>query len=212
MGESKAGRWLLVSAVIMLLLCLGCCCGCAGFWHLLPDMLVAAFTEELPLEAPTVTPEPRAGERLERRFLLDEPVRISGQELVQLADPQGDDELHSFWVEFGPDGRAELVLSVWAEEFDGYFNLRTVGELELEHGWFTHMSFDELVVSGWDLGQYMAGEELAQHANRSLADQRAQNPEMSMVMDEIERIYVDGDALVVELAPGGYQRLRALRD
>ncbi|MFH1469939.1 MAG: hypothetical protein ABIO70_36480 [Pseudomonadota bacterium] len=207
----KRRRWPLILLVLVLLGGLATCCGCAGLWHFFPDILIAAFTENQPLTAPTVASDPLVEDRLEQRFAAGGPVVISAEELMQLVDPQGEEQIDAFWLEIHPDDSVEVTLSVRLDDEDLWFNVHGVGSFELEHGWFTHMAIDDLVAGGWDLGQYMTRQELAQQANQSLANQRAQDPDMAAALDEVEHLWVEGGVLYVELAEGGYERFKALR-
>ena len=203
--KKKGGRWLLILLVLVVLGSLACCCGCAGLWHFMPHMLVQTFTEDGPLKAPVVDPDPAVAPRLERAFEAGGPVAITGQEMVQLVEPWDDDEISTFWVDVDDEDRMEFALSVWFEEIDRFLNVQTTGTLEIEHGWFTDLTIDELEVSGWDLGQYVLGQQLAEHANRSAADQRAQDPHIADAMDQIDHLWIDDGALWIELAPGGWE-------
>jgi hypothetical protein len=206
MTEPKKRKpWLLIVLVLMLLSSLACCCGCAGLWHFLPDILVQAFTEEGPLKAPVVDPDPDAAVRLERALEAGGTVRVTGEEIVQLVEPWEEEELYAFWLHVDEQDQLEFVLSAHIAELDRYVNVQARGACEIEHGWFTGFTMDQLVVSGWDIGGYMAGEQLAQHANRSMADQRAQDPNVGLAMDQIERLWLEDGAIAIELAPGGWE-------
>jgi hypothetical protein len=209
--KKKNRRWLLIMLVVAVLGSMACCCGCAGFWHFLPDMLVAAFTEEGPLKAPVVDPDPDVGPRLERAFADGEQVSVTGDELVQLVEPWEEEELYAFWVGVHPDDTVELALSVHIPDIDRFLNVQVRAGLAIEHGWFSHFVIDEMVVSGWDAGQYMRGEQLAEQANRSMADQRAQKPEVAMAMDQIEALWIADGAIHIQLEPGGYELIKGMR-
>jgi len=205
MANKKNLRWVWILLVLALLSSLACCCGCAGLWHFLPDMLIAAFTEDSALKAPVVDPDPGAGPRLEGAFEAGGSVAITGEELVQLVEPWDDEEIYAFWVDVREDDNIEFVLSVYFDEVDRFVNLQTTFAIEMEHGWFTHLTVDELEISGWDVGQYVRGQELAEHANRSAADQRSQDPEVGRALDQIEHLWIADGAIRVELAEGGWQ-------
>jgi hypothetical protein len=60
-----------------------------------------------------------------------------------------------------------------------YVNVHAVGRFQIEHGWFTAMSLDEIRVAGFDLAPYVVGQDLTMNANQSLAQQRAENDDLS---------------------------------
>lgn len=207
----KRRRWPLIVLVVFLLGFLACCCGCAGIWHFLPEIMVAAFTEGQPLTAPTVPPDPTIADRVQARFEAGGPVTITAEELVQLVDPSSEEQIDAFWIEIHPDDSAEIILSVGIDDQDKWFNLHSIFSFEMEHGWFTHFTVDDLVAGGWDLGQYMAHQELAQQANQSMANQRAQDPQVAATLDEVEHLWFEDGAMHVTLAEGGWERVRALK-
>lgn len=86
-----------------------------------------------------------------------------------------------------------------------WFNLHARGSLTMEKGWCTAASIEELDVSGWELGPMVAGEEaqLVRSLNQSLANQRAEDPEIGDKLDAIERFTVEGDAVVLTVTPEG---------
>ncbi len=211
MAQKKNRRWMLIILVLLLLGSLASCCGCAGLWHFLPGMLARAFTQATPVTAPTVDPDPSVGPRLERALETGGAVAVSGQDLVQLVKPWEEEEIHTFWVDVGPDDRLAFTLSVYFDEIDRYFNIQAQGGMEIEHGWFTDFTVDELEISGWDLGQYVTGQQLAEHANRSAADQRAQDPDVALAMDQIEHLWLQDGALQIELAAGGWEAWQGMR-
>jgi hypothetical protein len=209
--KKKNRRWLLLILALMVLTSMACCCGCAGFWHFLPDMLVAAFTEEGPLKAPVVDPDPDVAVRLERAFSAGGEVVVTGEELVQLVAPWEEEELYAFWVQVHEDDTVELALSVHLADIDRFLNVQGRGGVEIAHGWFAHFTMDQLVVAGWDVGQYTRGQQLAEQANRSMADQRAQEPGLAEAMDQIERLWLEDGALHIQLEPGGYEVWKGMR-
>ncbi len=211
MANKKNFRWVLVLLVLAMLGSLACCCGCAGLWHFLPDMLIAAFTEEGPLKAPVVDPDPTVGPRLERTLAAGEPVAITGEDFVQLVEPWEDEELYAFWVDVRPDDNVELALSVYIADIDRFLNIQAVGAMEIEHGWFTSFTCEEAELSGWELGQYVRGEQLAEHANRSAADQRSQDPQVAEMLDQIEHLWIADGAVHLQLAPGGWETWKRSR-
>jgi len=209
MANKKNFRWMLLLLVLALLGSLACCCGCAGLWHFLPDMLIAAFTEDSALKVPVVDPDPGVAPRLERDLDAGGEVSISGAEIVQLVEPWNDDELDAFWVDVRDDD-LDLVLSVYFDDIDRFLNLHATFALEIEHGWFTDFTVDDLEISSWDLGQYFSGEQLAEHANRSAADQRAQDPQVGLALDQIEHLWLEDGVIKVQLAPGGWQAWKGM--
>ena len=210
MAQKKNRRWLLILLVLFALGSLACCCGCAGLWHFLPDMLIAAFTEDGPLQAPVVDPDTSVGPRLERSLEQGGVVAITGEQFVQLVEPWENEEIYAFWIDVRPDDNVDFALSVSFPEIDRYLNIKATGAMEIEHGWFTDFTIGEAELSGWDLGQYVQGQQLAEHANRSAADQRAQDPQVGLAMDQIEHLWIADGAVQLELAPGGWEVWKAM--
>jgi hypothetical protein len=205
MAEKKRGCLLPLLLAVLVLGSLASCCGCAGLLHFLPDILARAFTEDSVLKAPVLDPDATVAPRIERALEAGGAVRVTGEDLVQLVEPWEEEELYAFWVEVNEDDEVELTLSVWFSEIDRYLNLQATWGMEIEHGWFTDFTVSELEISGWELGQYMRGQQLAEHANRSMADQRSQDPDVALVMDQIEHLWIQDGAIHLELAPGGWE-------
>jgi hypothetical protein len=203
--KKKRGCLLPLILAIFVLGGLASCCGCAGLWYALPGMLAHAFTEEGALKAPVVDPDSSVAPRIERALETTGTLRVNGVELVQVVEPWEEEELYAFWVEVHPDDSVELALSVYIEDLDRFINLQTRGSCEIEHGWFTDFTVDEVEVSGWDLGQYMRGQQLAEHANRSVADQRSQDPQVGQFMDQIDHLWIADGTINLELVPGGWE-------
>ncbi len=204
MAKKKRLLWLWILLVLALMGSLAMCCGCGGLVYFLPDMLVQAFTESGPLKAPVTDPDPTVGPRLERAFEQGGTVRVTGEELVQLVEPWEEDEIYAFWIDVREDDNIDFALSVYFPELDRYLNLQTTGAFEIEHGWFTDFTCDTIELSGWDWSEYLWGQQLAEHANRSMADQRSQNPDVAPFMDQIDHLWIEDGAINIELAPGGW--------
>ncbi len=207
----RRGRPLLIVLVLLVALSMACCCGCAGFWHFLPDIFVAAFTEEGPLKAPVVDPDPEVGDRLERAFAAGGPVQVTGEEIVQLVEPWNEEELYAFWVDVRPDDTVDFALSVHFPEIDRFLNVQVQSGFEMERGWFTDFTVEEMKLGTWDLGQYVRGQQLAENANQSMANQRSQDPDVARALDQIDHLWLEDGALWVELAPDGWDELRRMR-
>ena len=209
--KGGVGRWILISVVCLLLAAMVCCCGGGILLYLSPSLAVAWFVEDAPLDLPAVASNPGVATELTERMAGGGTVELSALELMQLADPASSRELEAIAVSFDDD-HYDLAMSFVADEgADGFVNLRVGGELTMEQGWFTHLSFDTLTVGPLDLGQYVLGQELSADANRSLADQRAQKAEVGAMLDEIDRLEVSEGTLQITLAPGGYERILAMQ-
>lgn len=212
MSESNGrGRFLLIVLVVLLVLSAACCCGGFFFLRSLPSILLDLVTEDQPLSLAEVPRKPNMDKKLGERFEAGGPVHITGEELVQLVDPQKSDVVDAFMVEIeGDKATVDMSLHVEGEGLtEGYVNIHATGAATIEHGWFTHLVFDDLKVASYDLGQYIAGQDLSTNANQSLANSRADNPEAAVVLDEIEHLeFADGE-LVVELQEGGWERIQA---
>lgn len=203
--KKKRGCLLPLLLALFVLGGLASCCGCAGLWLFLPDMLVRAFTEEGALKAPVVNPDASVAPRIERALELGGRLSVTGEDLVQLVEPWEEDELYAFWVEVNPDDSVALDLSAYIEDVDRFINLEATWSMEVEHGWFTDFTVDECEISGWDLGQYIRGQQLAEHANRSMADQRSQDPDVGRFMDQIEHLWIADGAIHLELVEDGWE-------
>jgi len=211
--KSSAGRWLLIAFSCMLLATVICCCSGAVLIYMSPSLLLNWIVEDEPLTAPTIESSPNIQAKLNKRFKAGGVVTVQCSELVELADPAGSEDIDVFWLEC-TDDQADLTLSVHLDDPDapaqGYLNFRARGALTMEHGWFTHLELDILDVGPWELGEYMVGQEMSPDANRSLADQRAQDPKMGQALDQIERLEFTNGALEVELVEGGWEVLRGM--
>lgn len=209
-----AGRWILIALASLLLTVALCCCGGGVLLYLSPSLFLAWFVQDEPLSAPVVAVDPDISQRLARRLAETEgPVRISGTELSQLGHPERNEDLSVFWVDLADD-RFEVLLSVELDEEDeatGYVNIAAEGSFVLERGWFTRLTMDRFDLGPLALGPYLVGQELSADANRSLADQRAQRPQVGEALDQIERMEVRDSALELTLAPGGLETWARLR-
>lgn len=212
-GRRSLGKWLLFAALALLLGTSAFCCGGVLMLDRLPGFLFGLVTEEQPLAVAEVPPDDGAEQRLVERFEAGGPVEITGAELVQLVDSAHDPSLVAFWVGI-EDGTATIDASFRPPDDtlpEGYVNLHAVGTMKVEQGWFTHVGVDELTLSTWDLGQYVRGQELAPNANQSLANERAKDPNVALAFDQIERLETEGDHIVIELTPDGWQNIRSAR-
>ena len=209
--KGGVGRWILISVVCLLLAAMVCCCGGGILLYLSPSLVLAWFVDDAPLDLPAVASNPGISQEVAQRLASDGAVRLSARELMELADPANTRELEAFQVILADDHFDVAMSFVADEDNDGFVNLRAGGELTMEQGWFTHLSFDTLTVGPLDLGQYIPGQELAADANRSLADQRAEKADVGAMLDEIERLEVTGGALELTLAPGAFERIVAMQ-
>ena len=139
------------------------------------------------------------------------PVRITGEEIVQLVEPWEEEDLYAFWVDVRPDDTVDFALSAHFPEIDRFLNLTAQAGFEMEHGWFTDFTVEELKLGDWDLGQYTRGQQLAENANQSMANQRSQDPDVARALDQIDHLWIEDGAIWVELAPDGWEELMRAR-
>lgn len=208
-----AARWILIALACLLLTAMLCCGGGGVLLYLSPSLLLSWFLQDEPLSAPTVPASPEIAQELAQRLQGEDTARITGAELTQLATAGADEELAVFWVDFEGE-RFEVLLSAEIREEGGpaeYVNIQAEGELVVERGWFNHLALDRFDLGPLELGPYLVGQELTDDANRSLADQRAQRPQVGEMLDQIERMEVRDSALELTLAPGGFETWARLR-
>lgn len=209
MSEEKKGGLLgkigVALVLLVVLATLSTCCGCGGIVLWGPSWLVGLFVEDMPLAVPESTGEPNISTELDQRFASGGEVTLTGRELSQLVLAEADEDLAAFWMDTQGD-QLTLDLSVRTEDPDGYLNVHAVASGTIEHGWFSTVSMPELVISGWDLGQYTVAQDLAPNLNQ----QKGQNPEFGAVIDEIEYATVQDGAIHITLKDGGYERIKAM--
>ncbi len=212
--KGGVGRWILISLVCLLLATMLCCCSGGILLWMSPSLFLNWFIQDEPLSAPSVAPNPDIAKDLAVRFAADDgsTVQITGEELTQLGDPGTNEELEVFWVDFDDD-RFEFVVSVRMDDgdLDGYLNIAASGATTIERGWFTRLEMDSFDLGPMELGQYLVGQELSADANRSMADQRAQDPEVALVLDQIDRLEVKDGAMEITLTPGGFHTIALAR-
>lgn len=207
MAERRRGGCFLLFLAVMIFSTFICCCGCAGLFQALPELFLEALTVQDPLVVPQVDPAPDLKADLARRFGTDEPVYLSGEELVQLVDPGHSPNVKAFWIDFDAADHILVDVSWRVPETASFVNVHAAAQVRLEHGWFTLLRFDALRVGAWDIGQHIAGREMASDANRSLADQRSKDSDMAVVLDQVESLYVQDGRLRVDLVEGGWERI-----
>lgn len=205
--KSTGGR-LLVGCAVFGLASAVLCCGCGGVLSLLlPSMARSWLLEDHPLPGPTTEPDPAASAATALKactaIAAGQEVQLTPDEVARWVVGDGSAELTVLRI--GATGpQASLDLSVATDDNPTlWFNLQMVGSLELDHGWFTSLRTDSIVISGHDLSAYVAGQELAVQANQSLANQRAGNPDVGPALDSVEHVAIADGAFVVKLAPDG---------
>lgn len=212
--KGGVGRWLLIAFACLLLATVICCCSGGVLLYMSPSLLLNAMVEDEPLTAPTIDARSGMKAKLVKRFKAGGVVTIPCSEMVEMVDPVGSEDIDVFWVECSGD-RAEVTFSVLLDDPDapaeGYINIHAEGGLTMEHGWFTNLEIDTFDLGPWELGEYTAGQDMSADANRSLADQRSQDPQVGVALDQIERLEFVNGALEVELVEGGWDVLEGMQ-
>ena len=198
--------WLLVVAVLLMSCC---CCGSGIALMFSPQLAISQIVDDHPLPGGVpgnaASPETRAALREDLR--TDGKIAWSPEELLAAMPPPGS-TVETLTMAIDGQDRLALDLSLRLDpQTDQYVNVHYLGGFRMEHGWFTHLDCDELLVGGWELGGYLTGQELAQHANRSLADQRVQHPETGAALDGVELATIEGGKVVLELTPTVVEQL-----
>jgi hypothetical protein len=178
-----------------------CCGGGVVLLWLSPRMFLEMMVEPQPLAVAMPAPDPVAAEASRARICGDilavRPTTVSGDELTQFGLEGAIPELKVFRAQIAGD---DLTMDVSVELEPGqYINLHGKGGFTMDHGWFTDSTFDEATFSGWDLGGYVVGQQLAPDMNRSLANERAKTPELGPLLDAWDTVAVRGG--VIELVP-----------
>lgn len=205
--KSTGGR-LLVGCAVFGVVSAVLCCGCGGALSLLlPGMARSWLLEDHPLPGPTTEPDAAASAATALQactaFAAGQEVHLTPDEVARWVVGDGSADLTVLRI--GATGpQASLDLSVATDDSPTlWFNLQMVGSLELDHGWFTSLRTDSIVISGHDLSAYVAGQDLAVQANQSLANQRAGNPDVGPALDSVEHVAIADGAFVIKLTPDG---------
>ncbi len=175
-----------------------CCCGAGiGTWYL-PEIVVALATSPTPLDIEATAYDPARQDALkeELRATLDREgsVRIDAPTLNAVLAP-------------GDDGRIRVAMDGGTATFDasipiegsGWVNVHVKGTFVMAHGWVESATFDEMRLSDWDFGASIAGQNVAPHFNRSLSQERIQDPKIAALLDSAERVAIEDGVLVVTL-------------
>lgn len=214
MAERRVGcgTWLLGAVVIGSLAVIGCC-GCGGVGVLVaPNLMVGMvtwfFLEDAPLGPPPARVDPAAKDLLLYAacvdLLADRPGRVDPAILVDVLAQDEPNLAHLAITSAGDD--VGMTMS-FGNADEGYVNVAGHGAFVIEHGWFTDLRIDQLTISGWELGPYVAGQQLAENANQNLADTRSKDPQFAATLDAFDRIGVAGGQLEVVPRPGAVQAL-----
>lgn len=218
MAERRSGcaRWLLGCFGLLAVSTVLCCCGGFITLRFFPMVFLSFLVEDQPLAGAVPEPAPVAT-KLERALqcvslVTTGSARISPEAMTRILVREREPKLRV--LQLGAEGdEASLDLSVATDETPArYFNLSLQGSFTLEQGWFTDLRFSRAVVSGHDLSRWLVGQQLAQQANQSMANQRSQNPDVGPTLDSIERFTVSDGAFQVSLASGGVAMERLCGD
>lgn len=168
-----------------------------------PSMLWSWFSEDQPLAVAPVDRSPEAVAAIDQRVsdALASPERrvvLTGPELTAWLMPTVEAELPVFRLDVDAKDRAVLDLSFQPDPaVQEYVNVHMVGAFELDGGWATSATIDELVVGPMDLGPYLAGQDLTGDVNQNLAKQRAQEPEFDAALKQVDRLSIEGGTFVL---------------
>ena len=217
MPEKKSNKLTVILGclgLLVLLSLLACCGGGAALFLVGPGLLVGLVVDDEPLPVKVVKWDEGRVEMLEDRLatqmLTDRTIELTGDELTQLVISEDTGQLVAFRVDIDAQGRGVMDLSVQLEPSQPqYFNIHTVGDFEIEDGWFTDFTVDTLDVGKFDIGQYVAGQQLKDNVNQSLSQQRVQDPEVGEAFDMIELLTIEDGQFVLTLSDEGIARLQA---
>lgn len=200
MAES-GGRSTLLGCVALAGLGATLCCGggvlTVGY---APEIAMALATSDHPLDVPVTPADPARQEALELSVAqaLDRTgtVRITPEELNVLLADERPGQVH-----FTAQGDTIGVLASVPVEEGAWLNVDASGRFELEHGYARSMSFERLVLSDWDVGPFLRGEDVSQHFNQRVVELRAGDPILAQYLDATDRVTVEGGALVITVNP-----------
>ncbi len=218
----KKGPWkgiLLGGCVVLLLLGLLLCCGGVVLVLFLPGQLaqwaVTTFVDDAPLPAPTARweePELEAlAERLAADLEDDRTVALTGEEFSQLMTGAIDDpQLTVFHVTVDDQDKVAFDLSYQIDPTQQqWFNMHMKGDVEMEDGWFTEFTIDEWEAGSFDLGPYMAGQDLTADANQNLAQQKVQDPQVAELVAMVEHLGIENGLITLTVTEEGIEQLKA---
>jgi hypothetical protein len=193
---------------------LGCCGGTVAVWIWGPMVLAGAFLEDQPLAVAFPHPDParsaEAADRIGRQLAESRTAMVTGDDLTALLlGDESSDDVQMRVVNDRAD-HAHLDMSIRTEDTPPrYVNIQVGGAFVLENGWFTHTTMDEIRVGDWDFGKYVAGQEMAQSMNQSMARERMENPDLGAKLDGIERLATENGGFSLKLNEQGYNALIA---
>lgn len=204
-GSSGSG-WLLKGLGCLGVLAVLCCCGGLVGLRFFPEMLMSFFLEDAPLSVPPTPPQPvrAALERAAACLALTTTgeAKLDPDAVGRMLIGEGDPDVAALFVGASSDqGHLELSLAT-DDQPPRYFNLQVSAAFTISNGWFTDLRTSRLFVGGHDATPWLSGQQLAAQANQSLANKRAEDPEMGAFMDGIESAKVDLGQLVLRLRPG----------
>ncbi len=218
MAEKKKGNKLTVIlgclGLLILLSLLACCGGGAALFLFGPGLLVGLVVSDEPLPVQVVKWDEGRVEMLEdqlaTQMLTDRTIELTGDELTQLVISEDTGQMVAFRIDIDDQGRGVMDVSLQLEPSQPqYLNLHTVGDFEIEDGWFTDFTVDTLDIGKFDVGQYVAGQQLKDNVNQSLAQQRVQDPEVGQAFDMIELLTIENGQFVLTLTDEGVAQLQA---
>lgn len=212
--KGKALTVVLGCLVLLILLCVVVCCGGGALLFIAgPGMLAGLVVSDEPLDVQTVKwDEERVdqlAERVNRDATDDRTIELSGGELTQFVLSEAEEELVAFRIDIDDQDRASFDVSLQPDMSQPqYINLHAVAGFAIEDGWFTHFQVDELQVGKFDVGKYVAGQELKDNVNQSLAQQRVQDPDVGKTFDMLEYLGIEDGQFVLTLSEEGLQQLQ----
>ena len=205
MAEGSRTRWLTGCLGCLGLLALLCCCGGGIATWQMPAIFVALFTDDAPLPIQGVTPDPVRAAQVKAgvcgALAREGQTSIAAEDLALLALGEGNRDISALRMD--PSGEGLLFQAAFDTQGKGYVNVIFGGSFALERGWFTDVRIDHANLSSWDLAPYMRGQQLAQNANQSLANQKSQDPSLQGELDRFEKVWTEGGTLHLKMAPGG---------
>ncbi len=215
MGEGKGtNKLFMFGCIAFIALGLLSCCGGGVLLLVSPQLLVGLVLEKEPLPVEVWQWSESDVDALEQRLAAemadDRRIELTGEELTQIVLSGDDDALQAFRIDVDEQDRAVVDVSIRTQDPDPrYVNLHLVGDMTLEQGWLTLLVVDELEIGKFDLGQYIAGQDITDDANQSLAQQRVQDPEIGEALDMIELLTIEDGHFVLALTEDGVEQLRA---
>jgi len=215
MSEGKgANKWFTIGCVAFIGVGLLCCCGGVGILAISPQLLLGLLFEKEPLPVQTWQWSESDVEALEDRLAADmereQRIALTGEELTQIVLSGDTGELEAFRIDIDEQDRAVVDISIRTEDpKPRYMNIHAVGEMTIENGWFTHLVVDEMEFGRFDLGQYIAGQDITDDANNSLAQQRVSDPEVGDNLDKIELLTVRDGQFELVLTEEAVAELKA---